>query len=537
MASRKNTKEKSATLPSNLSEIKNTLNEKIVRDVDETDEQFAKRKYALEFKKIQAFKDLIMQDVSKNGSNRTFTQYTKALIKQYLQNPYNYLDSIREVSRYLWRVSTIYKRLIMYYATMPTYNYNVTRKFDVGKEFNLDKELKDYANILKKLHGIDFKHEFTQAIALSVRDGIWASFIYDSDDGTFFFYLDPKYIRYRGKNEKGLPVIAFDLDYFSSGSNKIFVEGIEIDGTINTDGCWDDVFVQGWKDYQENKNVYTRWLTLPPEKTMCLLANLDDEFDVPLPLFSGIFISLLDCMDAEQIIADKTALENYMLLVSKIPLLDSDTVDDMAVSIELVQAIQEIINSVIPAQVGSFYTPLDVELLRLGDKVGTDDTDSLTKSIANVYSLAGPAQVIVGGSLATTATALKLSVLNDCSLSYKWLDRLEFEYQYHLEMEVSDKYLFNIHRQNIYFEEDYINKFKDSSSLGNAPMDYLTALGNTPYSAWCKLQFENSIGLRDLMIPLQSSYTSNISDNNKSLTDEGEKTRDQNKNDGESSRK
>ena len=70
-------------------------------------------------------------------------------------------------------------------------------------------------------------------------------------------------------------------------------------------------------------------------------------------------------------------------------------------------------------------------------------------------------------------------------------------------------------------------------------MDYLTACGDTPYIALQKLNFENAIGVKSLMVPLQTSYTINSSTSNTGgrpqsngddLTDEGVATRDGDKN-------
>ena len=79
--------------------------------------------------------------------------------------------------------------------------------------------------------------------------------------------------------------------------------------------------------------------------------------------------------------------------------------------------------------------------------------------------------------------------------------------------------------------------------MGASALDYLTSLGDSPYMAYQKLTFENAIGIKNLMMPLQSSYNSrNIdeksNDSNKKneddLSEEGIDTRDADKNGSES---
>ena len=48
---------------------------------------------------------------------------------------------------------------------------------------------------------------------------------------------------------------------------------------------------------------------------------------------------------------------------------------------------------------------------------------------------------------------------------------------------------------------------KDAATLGGSALDYLTSLMGNPYEAYCKLIFENAIGIKNLMIPLQTSFT------------------------------
>ena len=68
-------------------------------------------------------------------------------------------------------------------------------------------------------------------------------------------------------------------------------------------------------------------------------------------------------------------------------------------------------------------------------------------------------------------------------------------------------------------------------------MDYLCAMGDTPYVAYNKLKFEaKTLNLSDIMTPLQSSYTQSSEAGRPAETDEtnlspeGQATRDSGKN-------
>lgn len=510
------------------------MSEQLTPKKNETPQQFAERKRAFAVKKIE---QILMQNVSKSGS-KTFTQYTKSLIKSYLLNPYSYKDSIREVSRYLYRVSTLYKKIVLYYATMPYYYYNVTYKTNFLKPETPDKMLKKYESYLQRMQAIDFSKECPPIVAMAIRDGIYAGFVYDNEEeGLFIHMLDPQYYKLRGKNADGQWIVFFDANYFSVGNNREFVEGINGDMS----GTWDQVFVDGWNAYQQD-SMNARWFMLPPERTICLLANMDDEFDMPLPFLIGSFSGILDVLDAEQIMADKTALENYALLVSKIPLLDNtDTVDDLAVSLELVQACQEAINEIIPSLVGAAWVPgLDLDVITFNNKNVTEDTDALSNSVKNVFDQVGASQFVVSGGSSTNSIGLKQAIANDTASAFMLVDRLESNLQFYFNSNIDENFIFRFHKETWYNRDEYLSQMKDAATLGSSAMDYLTALGMTPYEAYCKLSFENMIGLKDMMIPLKTSYTDSANNGDSGapqkddgdLTDEGIATRDGGKHEG-----
>ena len=485
---------------------------------------------------FESVKDLFLQNVSKSTS-RSFTQYTKSLVKQYLQNPQTNKDRLRGLSQYLFRASTLYRKIILYYACMPMYNYYLIEKIDLTKTYNASKSMKNYNNIIQKLQQINFKHEFSQMIALAILNGAYYGFVYDTGDGVFFHTLDPQYCKIKGKDAVGNWIISFDMTYFSQGSNSEFVEGVDGD----TSGCWDDVFIQAWNDYQADKQNM-RYATLPTDRTICLLASLDDEFDLCLPFFMGIFLLLMDCEDYADIMADKTALENYKLLVSKIPIIDSENVDDFKLSLEVTEFFQDMIEDILPSNVGAVRSPMDLEVVNFEKSNTTSDTDMLTKSIENVFNNCGASQLVVAGGSSTNSIGLKQAIANDASLTFTWVTRLEHNFNYWLSQNGYDGYMFTFHKETWYNKEDYINQLKDSATLGNNPTLYLTALGQTPYEVECGLRMSMQSGIRDLLVPLKTTYTDSANNGSDTggaptkddgdLSPEGEATRESDKNEG-----
>jgi len=462
------------------------------------------RPTALDFRKTEKLKELILQDV-KRGRTQSVMQYTKSLIKQYLTNPYSYRSQIVGVSRFLWRMSTLYKKVILYYATMPLYNYNIVQKMEFAKTPDVNKIVTQYEKILKHINKFNFKNEFAVAMAIAIRDGVYYGFVYDfGDDGMFLHMLPMEYCRIRGKNEAGQWMIAFDLTYFSVGQNVIFVEGIDGDKS----GCWHQCFQDAWEEYKNsNDKQATRWFLVPSEYTITLLSALDDEFENPLPFFSSSFIDLVDIIDYSQLLADRTELDNYKLLLLGIPLIDGDVVDDFKVSEEIAGVYKDAIQSIVPDLVGVGLLPgLNLETVSFSQNTTADTTDIVNNSIRNLYKTIGVSEPVVSSADANSAAGIKHSLNNDSAYAYLLVERLENNFQYYIDKNISDNYLFSILRQTWYNEAEFIDNVRQAATLGSSALVFLEAQGYTPYEAYCQIIFENAIGIKNIMVPLLSSY-------------------------------
>ena len=230
-------------------------------------------------------KEVMLQNVRKTKT-KTFTRYTKELVKQYTQNPYNNIDTLREISAFLARNSMIYKKILSYFSQMPLFYYNIVYKSDFTKGIDYQKFIKSYNDVSLKLQQINMQREFSKVIATALRDGVFYGYIYDGDgDGFFIHALEPKYCKISAITGDGEYVIYMDANYFNQGNNKEYVQGTD----NGTDSVWDKVFIDGYNEYNSKGNDY-RWFELPAEKTICLLA--DEDADMALPYFLPVFTSL-----------------------------------------------------------------------------------------------------------------------------------------------------------------------------------------------------------------------------------------------------
>lgn len=470
--------------------------------ITKNEEEFKpKRDYAqkLTFAQLQ---QLIQRDVTKT-LNKTYTQYTQDLTRSYLQNPAASLSNIIELSRFMERNSTLYKKILTYYATAPLFYYSLIQDNDLSKTINASKSLKDYYTVAKQLNGFNIKTEFFNAIYCTVRDGMFVGFVYTSDEGTFMLPLDIKYCRVYGKTPEGQWIVYFDATYFNSGNNKVFVTGDE-----EGNGAWDDVFVDGYNTYSSDTN--TRWFRLPPERTFCLIAGSDDQFNVPLPLMAGLFINLMQLEDLENIVNSQTELENYKILVSKIPLNEgSDDVDDFAISLDLATVFNQQLATQVPDLVAAVTSPMDLDVISFDKSNTTKDTDDLAQSINNLFNNAGVSQLVVAGGSSSNSIALSHAIQNDMANVWIYVNRIESWLNYFIKMNISEGYMLRIHHITWYNRDTYIGFLKEAATLGDNPTDYIVcATGKTPYEVINNVRFNATVlNINQWLTPLSSTYT------------------------------
>lgn len=500
-----------------------------------TQEQFEHKKRYRE-ENFAKLKELLLNNVSKTKS-KTFTQYTKELIKQYTRNPYANLNNIRNVSMFLERSSMTYKKILAYFSQMPLYHYNIIYRADFVKGVDPQKMLKAYQELSQKLHEINMGKEFQTVVATALRDGAYYGFIYDGEgDGFLLQALEPQYCKIQSVTGDGQYVFAFDATFFDAGDNKEYLYGTDED----SEGIWDSIFIEGYETYKSQGRDY-RWFQIPPERSLCLLAG--DNPDMPLPLFFSVFTSLFDLLDLEQILASKTELENYVLLLSKIPLLTNTTdPDDFAVSIEAVEMMQEMINEVVPNLVGTAYSPCELDVIHFDKSNTSEDTDKLAQSMHNLFANLGISELVVSGGASTNSIGLKFSIQNDEAFAFVYMKRIESWMNAYIKQNYSQEFYLKFHRVSYFNQQEVATMYKDAVTL-TAPLltDYVTALGQTPYEMMCMTYMENALNLKNgLWTPLQTSYTQSGKDEEAGaptkdvddLTDEGAKTRAGDKNKG-----
>ena len=464
-----------------------------------------------------------------SNTTKTWTVFNKDNLRSYLQNPYSSSsqNSLRNLSKFLYTLSFPLRRIINYFASLPDFSaYKVNLDFSLVEENDEETLLQDYEDTCRFIRKMNLEMNMFKLLVIAWREGIVYFQPYQDNDGTMLLMpLDSQYCKVSSVGYNNLLHVAFDFSFFN-GQNSFYLD------------VWDPEYKKKYSSYQNDSTL--RWQELDTARAFKI--DLSD-VDLIVSPFASLFEALIDLVDLQALMNVKDSLDIYKLLVMKIPLLNSKSPDDLALSLSLAKKFYNVALETLPPEIGLILSPgMDIDSVSF-DKNATTDTNAISDAYQNIMEETGISQIFDSSRL-TGSTSVKMSMLSDALMATKGIlpqvtafvnERIQMEYPN------SVAYIKFI-EVTTYTKEDRINKVKDAAALGlPVKMEYLTLLGYDPLESMASDWLENKLGLAvDKFIhPLVSSYTqSGDSDtggaptkDDGELTDEGESTKDSGKND------
>jgi hypothetical protein len=461
---------------------------------------------------------ILLTDLTKNES-KTYGSFTKDKLRTAIKNPKQNESTLREISQFLYRYSSQYKRLLKYQAEILTLDYNLIPVFDSDKKPDATKLMKSFNKASLLLQKMNVKHEFRKVLLTSWREDCFYGYIYETNDSFYIMPLDGKYCKISSV-EDGVYNFAFDFTYFKGKDTYL--------------DNWDSEFKSKYNTYQSQGNTM-RWQELDPKKTICIKVNEENTDEVVPPLI-GIFEELLDIIDYKSLMKSREELSNYKLIVQKIPLISNSTdVNDFAIDLDDALAFGDRLAEATPELVG-VVTPMDIDTVEF-KKDDATDINVVAQATNNMLTGGGYSNILWSGDKGGSV-GLSASIITDEAMSLSVLKQVQRWVNRYIKYNVSGVMVsVKFHEMTIFNKDKYIERLTNSATLG-LPVkgDLITAMGLTPLEMQGAIYFENEIlKLHEILIPLSSSYTQSGSTGapNKDpsqLTVEGQKSKDSNKN-------
>lgn len=475
--------------------------------------------------------DKILQLVDLTSSaTKTWTVFNKDSLRTYLQNPYsaNSQTNLRNLARFLYTLSFPLRRIINYFANLPDFSmYKVNLDFSLIEDNDEESLLQDYENACRFIRKMNLEINMFKLLIIAWREGIVYFQPYQDDDGTMLLMpLDSQYCKIGSIGYNNLLHVAFDFSFFN-GSNSFYLD------------IWDPEYKTKYNAYQRDNTL--RWQVL--ETARAFKIDISD-LDLIIPTFAALFEGLIDLIDLQSLIAVKDSLDIYKLLVMKIPLLNSKNPDDLALNLSLAQKFYAKALGTLPPEIGLILSPgMDIDSVSF-DKNATSDTNAIADSYQNLMEQTGISQIFDSSRL-TGASSVKMSMLADAMMATKGImKQIEAFINERIQMEYPNSVAYlKFIDVTAYTKDDRIAQVKDAASLGlPVKQEYMTLLGYDPLETIASDWLETKLGMsvNKFIHPLVSSHTqSGGSDTGGApkktdgeLTDEGEETKEQEKNEG-----
>ena len=461
-----------------------------------------------------------------SSTTKTWTVFSKDNLRSYLQNPYSSSsqNSLRNLAKFLYTLSFPLRRIINYFASLPDFSaYKVNLDFSLVEENDEETLLQDYEDTCRFIRKMNLEINMFKLLIIAWREGIVYFQPYQDDDGTMLFMpLDAQYCKISSVGYNNLLHVAYDFSFFN-GQNSFYLD------------IWDPEYKKKFNAYSKDSSL--RWQELDTARAFKI--DLSD-IDLIISPFASLFEALIDLVDLQSLIAVKDSLDIYKLLVMKIPLLNSKSPDDLALSLTLAKKFYNKALESLPEEIGLILSPgMDVDSVSF-DKNATTDTNAIADSYQNLMEQTGISQIFDSSRL-TGASSVKMSMLADALMATKGImkqvtafvnERILMEYP-------NSKAYIKFIDVTTYTRDDRIAQVEKAANAGMAvKLEYMTLLGYDPLESMASDWLETKLGLAvDKFIhPLVSSHTqSSASDtggaptaeeSGKSLTDDGEASRD-----------
>ena len=477
-----------------------------------------------------SLKRSIINDLLNNKNESVvYSRYNRADVIQWLQAPQRNEDKIRELSNFLYIVSSNYHRLIDYFSEILLYHYNV---IPVDREGDIDPDQfgEDYLTVIRACGKYNLKHEAMKMIKVAIRDGVFFGICYESKDSFFIKHVPTKYAKINSILD-GVYTFEFDLNYFTSHKELLVMYGAEFEKAYEL-----------YKGNQEKGIIGDKTLRwYEPKNGICVKVDESDPY-YSLPLFTGLITSIFDIDDYKMLQKAKAENDNYKALALKVPT-DSDGVPLLEYE-QNERYWKHVVANVDNEGIGVFMTPFAVSDFSFAN-TETSDMNGVVDAENEFWAGAGVSSLIFGSQKATSSAALTLSVKPDEQIAYSLLLQIQRFFNRKIKkMNLKNLFKINFLNSSIFNRDEVSNRLQKAAAYGvPVKMEYLASLGYEPIDTIGMTYLEEQIlGLsRDTWTsPLVSSSVQSSVDNeggrptNESqgvgLTESGEQTAEDDEN-------
>lgn len=411
-------------------------------------------------------KNIIQDLINNNNESVIYKKYRKEDIVRMLENPQKHERQIRDLSGFIYLVSSHYRRLVDYYATILLYSYTIIpTKISVNK-INKTQYKEDYLRVVNLADKYNLRHEGKKALKIAVRDGVFFGICYESEDSFYIKNVNANLCKITSI-EDGVFRFSFDMAYFDRREDLLDMYGQD--------------FTMAYYAYRGNKekgikgDKKKKWYEVP--NGIVVLAD-ESNFLTPLPTFLGLLMQVFEIEDSKMLQKVKRENENSKVLSFKLETQEGIPTMDYDLAAKYFQTATSSLEQ--SGNWGAILTPWEVDDFSFS--TNNNDTDAIKDAEDNFFYSAGTNPLLFGSAKATSSNSISLSVKPDEALSYSMLEQFQRYFNMRLKkLNLKNSFKIEFLQVSIFNQDEYTNRLSKSGSLGVAGKTlYASALGLSP---------------------------------------------------------
>ena len=346
--------------------------------------------------KFAALNKLILRDLNNNKYTPSFSLYTKDDITRYLSNPYRYEKQLRDAVIYIYGASSHFRRLVQYFVSLSDLAYIVEPYKIDPKKANVKTTNLNYRRVLNMLSSMNIKTQVPKILKTCLKEDTFYGTFWITDDSITIQQLPSDYCSI-STIEGNVLNVTFDFSYFDSHGEVL--------------QYYPDEFQKLYAEYQNQKTV--KWRELSSPNTFAIKCN-NDILSYSIPPFVGVLREIYDIEDYKQLKKTRTALENYAMLVMKLPVTPEG---EWGIDYKKAEEFWSNLDGVLPEEVGTVLSPMAIEKISF-ERNNNTDGDTIVEAEQSMFTAAGVSSLLFNNEKASS-NALLLSIKADQAITYE----------------------------------------------------------------------------------------------------------------------
>lgn len=445
-------------------------------------------------------------------------------VSRALENPKMMWRVLLDASQTLMHVSPHYYRLNSLYANMAVFNWWIGISSDDRSNVNVDAVKKRYNRLSMKLDSMNLKHEFSKIMRFLPYQDVYCGLVIENSTDFFFQKIDYRICKLF-QIQDGLYNFKIDLGQIKATQLKAYPSYVQ----------------DAYLDYLDGKHAH--WYAPPADKQICIKMN--HQWTYPFPILIGLIKDILDLEVYKKLKLQSARTDNYKAILVEVPI-DESKVDTPLISPNVLSVFAELNRESMSKDIGMIHT-LGSKGEAISFKDSNNTRNNVSDAVDELYSASGISSELFNSK--GNATAMTFSVETDAGFVYdvyrqleRWVNRFIKLRKFNMP---KAKFLFYIIDSTVFNKDAVSKRYKESAAMGVSIDRWLASLDMTPsLMNGYEIMSKDIFDFHNKLIPLTSAYNASAAtqaseggrptakDSGEQISDEGERTQDQDKNDG-----